>query len=98
MVHREALGVFHYYDCVFGGPVCDSEVDISLKLSLYFFVPYISPPCVSKLFHTARGSHSVNVLCLIASPSLQKKQTCVDLIVLPSFLVFLIEIDCHYIA
>lgn len=56
MVHREALGGFHYYDCIFGGHVCDSEVDTSLKLSLYFFVPCISPPCVSKLLHTARGA------------------------------------------
>lgn len=41
MMHRETLGVFHYYDCVFGGHVCDSEAELSLKLSLYFFVLYI---------------------------------------------------------
>lgn len=104
-VHREVLGVFHCYDCVFGGHVCDSEVDISLQLSLYFFVPYVSPPCVSKLFHTvrgawcvARGSHSVNVLCFIASPSLQKKQTWCWSNSPPSLISFFIEIDCHYVA
>lgn len=62
MVHREALGGFHYYDCIFGGHVCDSEVDTSLKLSLYFFVPCISPPCASKLLHTARGAWRVVVI------------------------------------